>query len=474
MFRIIILLFSVLVCTSALATTYPYPGQCTVALYSVSSATATNARTSITLDTSGYYQYGPYQVYPTGQTGYMAANWYKCNDSCNPKTNPGACWCLRSSTSAVTYAASVPPGTNVGSAAIINPANVSHIVSYLVCGNNCNQKTGQPIYDDNENYPVLVGLPYHAPYYQTVGACVEGCKAVPAGPVILNQYAADGSGYTIGPWAFTGDECTEGIPTPPDQPSPDDVCASQRNACEAQCAGKAYTFDCESGSCECFGAPSYNTDPPAEPTTPTIDPGAPSLPSNQTPTSDPGGDAQLGAQIQNQSKQIDQGNAQLGQLGAMNNKLGAVISNQAKQIGQGDKIIDNGRQQLGVLKDIRSELKKQSDVTAPGLPGQPEYDTALGDGKNWTEHDDYDAVGSQRAAREIQNFGNVQQGSPVQVFFSVSSSPVLSGTVRGQNISVAFNRPWMEDLYSYLKVILVSLAYLQVFFMINDVLVGRK
>lgn len=322
--------------------------------------------------------------------------------------------------------------------------------------------------------PILVGMPYHAAYYDTVGVCSDGCVKKPITGVTLDSYAADGSGYAIGPWQYTGAHCTAGVtPDQPQQPSPEDQCDAQRNACEAKCEGRAYTFDCDTGSCECFGAPSYTTDPPKNPTTPTSDPGSPAVPSPQTAATDPGvGGNQLGAQIQNQGKQIAQGDSQLDQLGGINNKLGAVINNQGKQLAQGDTMIDYQRRQLGAIEDIRNKLGEGDGSSNPGVPDEPDFNTDIGNEKNWTEHDNPEQVGQARAARDIAKNGSVQS-SPVNIDIQTSPSSSLTGIVLGQSIEIRFNMPWMLTLYSIMKVVLVGLAYLQVFFMINRTLIER-
>lgn len=368
-------------------------------------------------------------------------------------------------------------------------ANVQAIYKYdadfnnATCGNvdPCLTKKDQPIYQDGQNYPVLTKLPYHAAYYQTVGVCIDSCVAKPVGPVILDQYASDNSGYTVGPFNFTGAQCTETTATPPPQPTPDEVCDNTRNACEAQCSGKSYQHNCEAGTCECFGAPSYNTDPPAEPTTPTADPGSPAVPSPQTAASDPGGDAQASAQISNQAKQLGQGDAQLAQLGAVNSKLGAVVSNQAKQLGQGDKILDYQRQQLGVSKDGNSKLdninEKLDEMLNPEVPNLPEYgeiDGSLGDAKQWDEYDNVVEVGQERAGREIAIAESQKLETPLTFGFTTNGmSPVLSGQMMGKNIEIRFDRPWMETGYDIMHGIFIGLGYLQAFLMINSTFTKR-
>lgn len=325
---------------------------------------------------------------------------------------------------------------------------------------------------NQESDPILVNLPFHAQYYQTVGICKDGCLQKPSGSVILDKFASDNSGYAVGPWAFTGGQCTEGVtPGIPQQPTPEQQCAALRSACESQCEGRAYTFDCSSGGCECFGAPGYTVDPPKEPTTPATDPGSPTVPAAQTPATDPGGDPQLGAQIANQGKQLGQGDAQLGQLGGINNKLSAVIANQGKQLGQGDDIIDYQRRQLGALEDIRNKLNEEGREEAPSLPGQGEYDTSIPDTKNWTEHDNHQQVGSDRAAREIQGIGSTD--SPLSFNISTSgATPALSGSLLGHTVEIRFDRPWMLTGYNIMKLALIGLGYLQVFLMINRTFTG--
>lgn len=323
--------------------------------------------------------------------------------------------------------------------------------------------------------PVLVGLPYNADYYGTVGICSNNCQIKPTGGVVLSQYANDGSGWTVGPWGYTGQECTPGVtPAKPNQPSPEEQCENQRDACQAQCDGRAFEHNCTTGTCECFGSPGYNADPPKDPTTPTGDPGSPSVPNPQTPTGDPGvGGNQLGAQISNQAKQIAQGDAQLGQLGGINSKLGAVISNQAKQLGQGDTMIDYERRQLAELKEIKDELKDQNNPDNPGVPGNLTLDAGVGDAKDWTEHDDPVQVGQDRANQVLQSTPDAPD-LPMNLNLQLSGAPALSGTMFGKTVEIRFDRPWMQTGYSVMAALLVGIGYLQVFLMINRTITGDR
>lgn len=322
--------------------------------------------------------------------------------------------------------------------------------------------------------PIYTGLPYDAAYYEQAGICDNGCVSKPASGPILNSYAQDGSGYLIGPWESTGEQCETGITAElPPQPQPEDQDDAGENACAAKCAGQAYQYDSATGSCECFGAPSYTTDPPQDPTVPTTDPGSPNVPAAQNPATDPGGDPQLGAQIANQGKQINQGDAQLGQLGAINNKLGAVISNQGKQFGQGDKIIDYQRRQLGALEDIRNNLAEEKNADIPGLPDQPELDGSIPDTKNWTEYDDAEAIGQAQGQKQIDIIENLESDSPFTFGLNTSGAdPCLSGPLLGTQIDICFNRPWMLTGYAIMNGITISVGYLQAFLMIQKVITG--
>lgn len=456
------------------ATTYPYPGQCGAKILYTTHPTATSTQTKdVTINaTTGDFVFSATKT-TSAKPGKTGAVWYKSNDNCT-EANPAACWTVASSFTAVAYLDNYPPGIEVGSTTTVNPQLYSHVAQYLTCPNNaCAAKTGQPIYNDSLNYPVLTKLPYHAAYYTTVGVCIDSCVAKPNGPVILDQYASDNSGYTVGPFAFTGEPCTETTAQPPPQPTPDEVCANTRNACEAQCDGKAYQHDCEAGSCECFGAPSYSTDPPVEPTEPTPDPATPSAPAQQTAVADPGGDAQSSAQIANQAKQIQQQNDQNTQLGSLNNKLSAMISNQAKALGQGDKIIDYNRQQLGILKDIRDKLNEDSTGSNPGVPGSVNYDSSIGNEKDWGEHDNFSQVGHDRALRE-QSLQSASPGMPLSFSLHASGGPALSGQMFGRTVEIRFDRPWMETGYSLMKVLFVGIGYLQVFLMVNRTILNDR
>lgn len=332
----------------------------------------------------------------------------------------------------------------------------------------CEGLEGQP------GAPVYTGLPYDAQTYEETGICDNGCAAKPAAGPILNSYAADGSGYIIGPWIYTGGPCEAGVTSElPPQPEPEDQCKEGESACQAHCQGKVFQFNCDTGQCECFGPGSYTPDPPLDPTTPTPDPGSPAVPGAQTPATDPGGDAQLGAQIENQGKQIGQGDAQLAQLGAINNKLGAVISNQGKQIGQGDTAIDYARRQLGALEDIRNELAEENNADVPGLPDQPELDGSIPDTKNWTEYDDAETIGQEQGQKQIDIIEGAQGDSPFTFGINTSGSdPCLSGPMFGTQIDICFNRPWMLTGYAIMNGITISIGYLQAFLMIQRVVTG--
>lgn len=332
----------------------------------------------------------------------------------------------------------------------------------------CQDKQGQP------GAPIYVGMPYDAQYYENVGVCDNGCAAKPSSGPIANSYANDGSGFVIGPWTYTGTSCEEGVTESlPPQPPPDESCEAFTNACQAKCAGRAFQVDCNTGACECFGAPSYTPDPPLDPTTPTPDPGSPPVPGAQTPTPDPGGDPQLGAQIANQGKQINQGDAQLGQLGAINGKLGSIISNQAKQLGQGDTANDYARRQLGVQEEIRNKLAEMNQGEAPSLPDQPELDGSIPNDKNWTEYDDSQAAGQDQAQKEIDIAESAQTQSPFSLTLDTSGADAcLSGPMMGTTVDICFNRPWMLTGYSIMQGILIGIGYLQAFMMVNRTVTG--
>lgn len=455
----ILFILSLLPSTQAFAA---YPGVCVLVLYTKTPGLTMNYTTvaSASLAADGTI------TYPTQTTVLWGAGVNRIDFGVYWKETTGGAWNSKGGSYHFFPNTYTPSGANWKESSTLTAAAAD--AAYPGCVGQCAAKTGQ------DSDPILVGLPYHAQYYQTVGLCSDGCVQKPDGPVILDQYASDGSGYTVGPWSYTGQDCTAGVTPPkPAQPTPEDQCEAQRNACEAQCAGRAYTHDCITGSCECFGSPGYTTDPPKDPTTPTPDPGGPNVPTPQTPATDPGvGGNQLGAQIANQGKQLSQGDAQLGQLGAINSKLGAVISNQGKQLGQGDTMIDYQRRQLGVQEEIRNDINKFFEGDTPGLPEQPTLDTGLGDSKNWTEHDDPNAVGQDRASREITRMQNVPD-TPLNLSFSLAQpDPALRGTMFGRELEIRFDRPWMETGYDIMHAIFIGVGYLQVFLMINRTFTG--
>jgi len=143
-----------------------------------------------------------------------------------------------------TAGTSAGPNNGIFSASPLGAIPATSYDSINTQYSNCSlvPKCGARINQDSE--PILVGLPYNAQYYQPVGICEDGCLAKPSGPIILDQYASDGSGYTVGPWTFTGAECVPGVtPNPPTQPPQPDKCDALRNACEAKCDGRAYSFE---------------------------------------------------------------------------------------------------------------------------------------------------------------------------------------------------------------------------------------
>jgi len=333
--------------------------------------------------------------------------------------------------------------------------------------NPCEEQQGQP------GAFMYVGLPYDSQTYSETGICDNGCVAKPSAGVTSDTYADDGSGYIIGPWTYTGDQCEAGVTSDlPPQPPQEQIDDAADKVCAAKCAGRSYQYDPATGQCECFGAPGV-IEPPLEPTEPTTDPGSPPVPGAQTPATDPGGDPQLGAQIANQGKQIGQGDAQLGQLGAINNKLGAVISNQGKQIGQADKGLDYQRRQLDALEDIKNEMAKDDNADVPNLPDQPELDGSIPDTKNWTEHDDAEAVGQAQGQKQIDIIEDYQSDSPFTFGINTSGAdPCLSGPMLGTQIDICFNRPWMLTGYAIMNGITISVGYLQAFLMIQKVVTG--
>lgn len=433
-----------------------YPGVCTTTIYSVGTTTFPGNNGSWSISATGSFVKGTYQAGVTG-TYYKVAHYWK------PSESQG----FQATFISDGYFLNPGPGTPVSVAQFTQTPSKLEAQGILSCGNPCTPKTNQP------GSPIYTGLPYDSQYYETAGICDDGCVAKPASGVTSNTYAQDGSGYIIGPWTYTGEQCQSGItPDLPPQPPPEDQDDAGNKACQSKCAGRAYQYDPETGQCECFGAPG-TIDPPLDPTVPVPDPGSPSVPGAQTPATDPGGDAQLGAQIANQAKQIGQGDAQLGQLGAINNKLSAVIGNQGKQIGQGDKILDYQRRQLAALEDIRNDLAEDENGEVPDLPDQPELDGSIPDAKNWTEYDDADAIGQAQGQKQIDIIEGAQSDSPFNFGINTAGSePCLSGPMFGTQIDICFNRPWMLTGYAIMNGITISVGYLQAFLMIQKVVTG--
>lgn len=433
-----------------------YPGDCTATVVKIGATDRHGAygsweisSTGTIVGTGGYSTQNGATFYNVYHFYYQLGSWYL--------KSSGGQWYMEKG-----------PGQTIPSS--VN-TSTSEVHQYLSCTQDeCAPKEGQP------GAPIYTGLPYDAQYYETAGICDDGCVAKPANGPTLNSYANDGSGYIIGPWTYTGDQCEVGVtPELPPQPEPEEGCEAANNACQAKCQGRAFQADCNTGACECFGAPPSTEDPPLDPTVPTADPGAPSVPGAQTPTTDPGGDAQLGAQIANQGKQLAQGDAQLAQLGAINNKLGAVISNQGKQLGQGDTIIDYQRRQLGVQEDIANKLEELTGGDVPPLPGVLDPDSSIPDTKDWDEHDDPVAEGQEQGQKQINLIEQSQMESPFSLTLNTSgANPCLSGPLLGTTIDICFNRPWMLTGYSIMQGILISIAYLQAFLMVNRTVTGGK
>lgn len=318
-----------------------------------------------------------------------------------------------------------------------------------------------------EGAKILFGLEFHADYYGVVGLCQDGCLMQPGGGVILDQYGGEGVGYSIGPWLYTGGPCVEGISPPvPEQPSEDKKCDWVRSACEANCKGRSYDYDCD-GSCECTGPPAFTEGPPLNPTDPETDPGQPDLPPDAVPETDPGGNEQLGVVIDNQGKQLEQGGAQLGQLGAVNDKLAAIIGNQGLQLGQGDKGLDYARRQLGALEDIRNKLSAERGATQGDFGDYPELDGSIPDDKDWNEYDDAERFGLDAAGRRIEKVEETENPLDFKVTTS-SASPVLSGVLFGRTVVIRFDEDWMTTGYAIMRAMFISLGYLQVFLMIHS------
>lgn len=193
----------ILLLTVSRETFAAYPGVCSATIHYVSGT-----------GNSGYYESVWTVNTATGTVSrvngaFATGNYSSVVVSIYWKDTEGGQWQLKSSASGYTGNVATLPGGDAGTSATFQ----NYLAGYSCV--NCQPKTGQPIFDDENGYPVLVGLPYHAAYYVTVGVCIDQCKAAPAGPVILDQFASDGSGYTVGPFHFDGTPCNPSTAAPP-------------------------------------------------------------------------------------------------------------------------------------------------------------------------------------------------------------------------------------------------------------------
>lgn len=174
--------------------------------------------------------------------------------------------------------------------------------------------------------------------------------------------------------------------------------------------------------------------------------------------------------------------AVIGQNNETNSKLDnlaentkRIVDNQAAQteaitgkIGEGNELLEGIGEKLDELGEGES-----TDLEAPG---QVEFDPSVGDSEDWTEYDDTATISQEMATTKQTALETLIAGSsnPITAAITASGSACLSGDVslhgKSKALSICFDRPWMEQGYSIMRLVLMGIGYLQVALMINRAL----
>lgn len=246
-------------------------------------------------------------------------------------------------------------------------------------------------------------------------------------------------------------------------------CMDAQDECEELCVdhGGVMLKSCEGNAqdgfdtvCVCQDA--FEPELLEEGTTP------PATPDDQTPAADPTlpdpdtSDPWSQAIKQNLDKIVEQGNNRKDQLANIADNIKKTVDNQVA----GDKnITDAIREGNKDLDRIADKLDQQkTDAQGPDVPS---FDSSVGESQEWSEYDDGETLGQTRAGSFQSDLSTLlgENPSPISGVLTASGDPCLTGNVTIHNnskaVSICFNKPWMEQGYSIMKLIFIGLGYLQ-------------
>lgn len=204
------------------------------------------------------------------------------------------------------------------------------------------------------------------------------------------------------------------------------------------------------------------TPPPATPDNDNAQPD-PTLPDPDT--SDPWSEAIK----KNLDTVVKQNNDRAAQLDNIAGNIKKSVDNQVA----GDKNITDaireGNKDLSRLGNKLDEIDDKLDqqkTDAQG-PDVPSFDSSVGEAQEWSEYDDGETLGQTRSGSFQSELSTLlgENPSPISGVLTASGDPCLTGNVTIHNntkaVSICFNKPWMEQGYSIMKLIFIGLGYLQ-------------
>lgn len=215
------------------------------------------------------------------------------------------------------------------------------------------------------------------------------------------------------------------------------------------------------------------TTPPATPDDKTPEPD-PTLPNPDT--SDPWSEAIK----KNLDKIVEQGNDEKDQLANIAGNLKTSVDNQkagaeniTNKLGEGNESLEGIKSGVDKILDFMKNPTGNSYTE----PGQPEYNTELPAEFDEDELIDPEALADLLDGQTMAYVDQViQRDSPISASITATPDACLDGviTIHGnqKNISICFDRPWMIQGYTLMRVILIGVGYIQVIMMCTRALSG--
>lgn len=216
------------------------------------------------------------------------------------------------------------------------------------------------------------------------------------------------------------------------------------------------------------------TTPPDE-TTPEADPTLPN-----PDTSDPWSEAIK----KNLDKIIGQNNDRATQLSSIDKNTAKTVDNIKKgteylgqKIGEGNELLEDISNKLDNLEGEEEEEGPPDDSAYPG-PIEFSEDADPDGEYDFTQYSDSESLGAAVGQSQVDDLeaGVSNNVFPIPASITATGNACISGnvTIHGQQkaLSICFDKPWMQQGYSIMRLILIGIGYLQSIILLNKSLLA--